>query len=420
MSTAAAPRALKLAREVQELFKQADLEGRPLSAQERTYAQGLLDQAEEIGGVARQFHELGKSLGAPGWSANVGGGAAFSGGDPGARFVGSEGFKSITGGRRGQTFSTGPVDLGSPHTMFKGTLLELGGGGADAFVATPQVVPGVFNMLSQPLSIEAALLSGQANTASLRYITQGTATSGAGGVAEGSAKPESTLGFDYVDESVKKVATFLPISEEALDDAPAIQTFINGELLRFVNIEVERELFYGVAGGPEVQGLLVSRGVPVWTSAGTATDGHIGRQLFMAMNSMRGSAFIELEWCIMSVSDYETLRLLEDDNGQLYGGGPFVGAYGAGSPVGASGQVTGQTDTVWGKPTFVTTALGAGTALLGTRSSAQVMNRGGATVEASNSHSDFFQLNLVAIRAERRLALCCYRPAGFCEVRLAT
>jgi hypothetical protein len=41
------------------------------------------------------------------------------------------------------------------------------------------------------------------------------------------------------------------------------------------------------------------------------------------------------------------------------------------------------------------------------------------SVEASNSHSTYFQLNLVAIRAEERLGLAVYRPTGFVEVRLS-
>ena len=79
----------------------------------------------------------------------------------------------------------------------------------------------------------------------------------------------------------------------------------------------------------------------------------------------------------------------------------------------------GATDALWSKPVLVTGALGAGTALVGTRAAAQVWRRGGLSVEASNSHSNFFQLNLVAIRAEERLGLAVYRPNGFVEVRLA-
>jgi HK97 family phage major capsid protein len=96
-----------------------------------------------------------------------------------------------------------------------------------------------------------------------------------------------------------------------------------------------------------------------------------------------------------------------------------MGPYGNGQNLAASGQVTGSTDALWGKPVYVTAATGAGTAVVGTRESAQVWRRGGMSVEASNSHSNYFQLNLVAIRAEERLGLAVYRPTGFVEVRLA-
>jgi hypothetical protein len=42
--------------------------------------------------------------------------------------------------------------------------------------------------------------------------------------------------------------------------------------------------------------------------------------------------------------------------------------------------------------------------------------RGGPTVEASNSHDDYFVKDLVSIRAEMREALCVYRPAAFTVV----
>jgi HK97 family phage major capsid protein len=219
------------------------------------------------------------------------------------------------------------------------------------------------------------------------------------------------------DEPVKKIATFLPVSDELLEDAPAVQSFINGRLGLFIALEVERELWRGSAAN-EVQGLLTSRNVPVYTG-GTADNKAV--QIFKALNSMRGSAFVEPDWVAMHPTDYQVIRLLADSAGQLFGGGPFLGPYGGQGPVPTSNAVVpGSTDTLWGKPLIVTPAIGGpGTAVIGTRMNAAVWSRGGLRVEASNQHSNFFQLNMVALRAERRLAFTVYRASGYVEARLA-
>jgi HK97 family phage major capsid protein len=236
-------------------------------------------------------------------------------------------------------------------------------------------------------------------------------------VAEGALKPESTLGLTTTDEPIKKIATVLAVSDEMLEDAPQIQAYINGRLSLFVRIEEERQLLRGTSGGNEVQGLLTSRNVPVY-GGGTAA-GNRAVQLFKAMNGMRGSTFVEPDWIIANPADWEAMRLLTDSAGQFMGGGPFMGQYGNNGMISASGQASGAADSVWNKPVYVTAAVGAGTAIVGSRSSAQVWRKGGLSVEATNSHSDYFQRNLVAIRAEERLGLAVYRPTGFVEVRLA-
>ena len=77
------------------------------------------------------------------------------------------------------------------------------------------------------------------------------------------------------------------------------------------------------------------------------------------------------------------------------------------------------TETLWNKPVVVTSAMVPGTALVGAFSTgAQVFRRGGLTVEASNSHSDYFRKNLTAVRAEERLGLAVYRPAAFATANL--
>ena len=316
--------ARKLAEEATGIFRAADRQNRALSSDERLYVEDLIARAEQHGELENRIKGmpnvpaatpdeerfLSTAFGNPG-------GGARPGGDPGARFTESPNYKTLFGGSatRGERWSTGliPVSDTPPAAMFKGTLMEGVAGSGSGLVPVPQVVPGVVQTLFSPLCVEQVLGSAQATGNSVRYIHQGTADNAAAGVTEGSAKPESTLGFDYLDESVCKIATWLPVSEEMLEDAEAIQPFINDQLLLFVNLEAERQLLYGTGSG-ELQGLLNGRGVPVYTGS-TATDGNIAKQLFSAINSMRGSAFLEPEWTLISPQDYETLRLLEDENG---------------------------------------------------------------------------------------------------------
>jgi len=337
--------------------------------------------------------------------------------DMGQEFIESKSFQAIheswKSGNRVE-FSTGSVSM--KGTLLEGTGTSPGTGGALA-APVPQVVPGVVQRLFQPLSVNDLLAQGTTNSNTLRYVVEGTATSGAAGVAEGGTKPESTLALSTVDEPVKKIATSLTVSDEMLEDAPALQSYINGRLSLFIRIEEERQLLLG-AGGNDLTGLSTRTGVN--TYAGGTAQGNAAVQIFKALNGTRGSALLEPDGIILNPADWEKIRLLTDTAGQFYGGGPFLGPYGGPQgPIGSSGQLSGPTDQIWNKPIVVTTAIGAGTAFLGAFSSAaQVFRRSGIGIEASNSHSNYFELNLIKIRAEQRLALAVYRPSAFTRVVL--
>ena len=74
-----------------------------------------------------------------------------------------------------------------------------------------------------------------------------------------------------------------------------------------------------------------------------------------------------------------------------------------------------QDDTIWGIPVVVTSLIGAGTALLGDfANSAQLFRRGGLSVEASNSPSDYFRRNLAGPSCARRWAV--YRPSAIVRI----
>lgn len=324
----------------------------------------------------------------------------------GEQFTESEGFKNAIGSFKGggQIFSTGPVTLETKA----GTILE-GAQGA-GLIPVPQVIPGVVDTLFQPLRVEDLLLSGQTSTNSLRYVVEGTATNSAAAVAEGAAKPASDLALSTKDEPVKKVATVLTVSDEMLEDVQQVQSYINGRLSLFVRIQSEASIVSG-AGTNDLVGLTDNARAINKKAAGTVDNNAVA--LFKAMNGQRGSSFLEPDFIVMNPANWQTTRLLTDTAGQFFGGGPFMGQYGSGANLQASGQISGVQDYIWGKPVIVTTAIGSGTALIGTSSAAQVWSRGGLTVEATNSHSSNFTLNLVTIRAERRLALALYRASAF-------
>jgi hypothetical protein len=136
------------------------------------------------------------------------------GGGPGDVFVKSAAYQKIMDpSGRGQTWTTGPVEVSAmPLTLMKGTLLETGAGGPGGGLVPPMYQPGVVDKLFEPLGVRDVFGQSTTTASQVRYVIEGTALSGAAGVAEGGTKPESTIAMSEVVEPVKKIATTLPIS----------------------------------------------------------------------------------------------------------------------------------------------------------------------------------------------------------------
>jgi len=86
-----------------------------------------------------------------------------------------------------------------------------------------------------------------------------------------------------------------------------------------------------------------------------------------------------------------------------------LGRYILGDP-----QGTGPTQ-VWGLTIVPTTSIGSGVFLVGSGSGAasEIRDRMEMQVEISTEHQDYFVRNMVAIRAEKRLALIVKRPNSY-------
>jgi HK97 family phage major capsid protein len=308
-------------------------------------------------------------------------------------------FKSVNDPGRPATFTTGPVEL-------KTTLTETTAGGtAGSGLAQPQVLPGILPILFQRLTVQDLMPGGQTGNALVRYLKETAATNAAAAVAEGAAKPASTLVYSAVDEPVRKIATTLKVTDELFADVPALRSYIDNRLMLFVEMATEAALVSG-AGAPSLTGILQRSGLTAAQAKGadTAIDA-----IYKDITKIRVASFLEPDAIVVHPTDWQGIRLLKDSNNQYFGGGPFTGAYGNGGGMAP--------DMLWGKRVVVTTAITVGTALVGAfATAAQVFSRGGLTVEATNSNEDDFLNNLIALRAEQRLALAVYRPGAFSTV----
>jgi HK97 family phage major capsid protein len=81
---------------------------------------------------------------------------------------------------------------------------------------------------------------------------------GALAVAHGAKKPDASITLDTVIEPVRKIAVWMPVEDEQLDDVPALAGMINGELLYDLGKHEEELIMYGSGVGEEFNGICVN------------------------------------------------------------------------------------------------------------------------------------------------------------------
>ena len=229
-------------------------------------------------------------------------------------------------------------------------------------------------------------------------------------VAEAGAKPQiHFVNPTQVTDALKKIAGFIKLTDEFLEDADFLVSEINNRLLYQLGYFEEQQLLNGNGSGQNLTGLLNRSGIQTETAATGGADNPDA--VFRAMTKIDVNAGLPADGIVIHPTDYQTFRLQRDGNDQYYGGGFFQGQYGNGG--------VSEKPPLWGLRTVVTPAIAAGTALVGAYSMAATLYRkGGVRVESATQHASDFTSNLVTIRAEERVALAVRVPKGFCKITL--
>jgi HK97 family phage major capsid protein len=314
----------------------------------------------------------------------------------GAMFVASEAFR---GYRPGQ--GIGPV-----ATLNASIRDVLYGGGVHAalFETTAGWGPEstrigrVAEMPVQPVRVVDVVPTFPTSQAAIKYMEETVRTNAAAETAEGAAYPEAALALTERTVDVRKIAVWLPVTDEQLEDVDQAEAYVEGRLRLFLAERLDGQILAGNGTAPNLRGTANVTGI---NSITQGTD-PLEDAIYKAMTKIRDTGFAEPGVVFLRPADYETIRLRKTTDGVYINGSP--------SDVGPT--------RLWGVPLVQTTRMpGAVKAIVGDYANhSGLFERRGVDVQISNSHGTFFVEGKVAVRADVRVALVHFRPAAFSRV----
>jgi HK97 family phage major capsid protein len=286
---------------------------------------------------------------------------------------------------------------------FRGDIGDLSINGLKTLITSADMTPledrrpTPFPSAQEERTVADLMLSGTTTAQKVTYFEETTFTNSAAEVGEGLVKPESAIDFTLREDAVRKIATWVPVTDEMLEDVPTFESYLRGRLAFMVKQREELQLLQGTGSGVTIQGVYNRTGVQTVTGYGLSTIDSI----LKGITEVQKDAFVEPTALVIHPDDWFEVRTSKDAHGQYLLGPAYVNADDA---------------RPWGLNVRVTTNAVANTALVGAFNQAQVFRRSGITIKITDSHEDYFVYNKLAVVAEERLALAVYRPSAFCKV----
>jgi HK97 family phage major capsid protein len=317
---------------------------------------------------------------------------------------GEERLKNIEGAQKAIRDKRGPVvftltqkdfpdlDLFRKTTITSGTV-----GTATTGVLQIDRVPGITIEPRQQLTVRDLLVANPTTMQVIDFVRVSQPLTIASPVPEASIKPENQLNFSSVSEKVRLLATWIPATRQILDDMSELWNFIATSLPYYVDLCEELQLLSGDATGENLHGLIpqATAFVPIGAAGSYTRIDQIGQ----AISQITTAKELQPTFAVVHPQDWWKMRLQKDS----------LGRYVLGDP---SSVVDPK---LFGLTVVPTTSIALGGFLVGngTSTASEIRDRMEMQVEISTEHASYFVQNMVAVRAEKRLALIVKRPASY-------
>lgn len=265
-------------------------------------------------------------------------------------------------------------------------------------VTSAGVVAPVYDTVIQPgirqeLRIRDLLTAIPVTGQNYTYFRELLHTRGAAPVSEGGTKPTSDVTFQSATDRVKKIAVWMPVTEEALSDVPQMQGYIQ-ELLRYdLKLEEENQILKGDGTGENLNGLMTQATVydANLTKAGDTSIDIVRRGIYQVRKQSKLSA----DGVVMSELDWMNIELQKDGENRYL----FANLQGLVTPI------------LWGRPVITSDSMDEGDAdtggefLIANFARAAILFDRMTYLFKMGLINDMFIKNMVALLAEERLGL---------------
>jgi HK97 family phage major capsid protein len=316
----------------------------------------------------------------------------------GEQVVTAEGFEDWAGTRNGP-YTAEVRNLISEYPIADG------GTGSSTWLPVTTPVLHAASMQRRRMFVRDLVAPGTTGLSGVPYIQEVDAVAlegGASAVSEGSAKPEVDMQWVPADAPVRKIAAWIPATDEIMADAPTLRSYIDARLEYMLLIREEAMEINGTGTAPQLKGILAYAD----KQSQSAVSGDFPATVAAAIGKVE-NVDGDADGLVCNPVTYWTAVAKRHSE-------QFDNGFGGNAPATVSGIT-------WGLASVRTRAVAAAQGIVGAfRFGAQVFDRQGVTIKVADQHSDDFIKNMIVIRAEKRLAFAVWRPNLFVDTTLPT